>query len=349
MASNHEKNRWERRSYFGPILLIVIGLLFLGSNLGLIPGQGWDIIRRFWPLLLIIAGINDLVRREGIAWPILLIGAGVFFLLNNFGPQVWISWTQLIQLWPVLLIAAGIDLIFKGESVWMSVIGVGMTVILFAGAVWMVREGIQVSAEYGQIREEKLDEIDGLALDLELGAGELILDDRAQAGVLVSGNITPDKGEGALTFNNGQAEYTLYNRIPDFFPHTGRWEFSAASDVGLDLQVQNGAGEIFISLSDSDLRSLQVDQGVGRMVVTLPDVASEDLYLNQAVGVIQVVLPEGIKIAINVDYGLSKVDFPPDFELEEGYYATPKTDFNNADLVIVIEQAVGLINIDYDR
>ena len=347
MSSNQSNG--PRRNFFGPILLIVVGLLFLGSNLGVIPGEGWDIIRRFWPLLLIIAGINDLVRREGIAWPILLIAAGVFFLLNNLGPQVWISWTQLIQLWPVLLIAAGIDLVFKGESVWMSVIGVVMTIVLFAGAVWMVREGVQVSAEYSRISEDLPEGVEDVVFDLNLGAGELILDDLGPDQFLVSGSITPDKKEVELNESNGQIEYSLYNRVPDFFPHTGRWELSTSSQVGLAVAVQNGAGEILLSLKNSDLRSLHADQGVGRLVVRLPETDSEDIYIQQAVGVIKVYIPEGMKVAVDAKNGLSKVTFPSDFELEEGYYTTPKTSAAAADLVIVIEQAVGFVTVEYYR
>ena len=139
MTIEQKPNR--RRSYFGPILLITIGLIFLAYNLGFIPGDGWEIILKLWPVLLVIAGVDDLVRREAIAWPILLIGAGTFLLLNNFGPQSWISWTQLIQLWPILLIAFGIDLVFKGESGWMTITGIILTIALVGGAFWIASEG----------------------------------------------------------------------------------------------------------------------------------------------------------------------------------------------------------------
>ena len=108
MVKENGKSRWNRPhrpSYFGPILLIAIGRVFLAKNIGLIPGEGWGTIWRLWPVLLIVAGMDDLFRREGVAWPILLIGVGVFLLVNYFGPQTCISWTRFIQLWPILLIA----------------------------------------------------------------------------------------------------------------------------------------------------------------------------------------------------------------------------------------------------
>jgi hypothetical protein len=349
MSSEKQKIQRENRNYFGPFLLIAIGLLFLASNLGVIPGNGWDVIWRLWPVLLIIGGLNDLIRREGIAWPILLIGAGVFFLLNNFGPRVWISWSQLIQLWPVLLIAAGIDILFRGESVWMTVMGVVLTVVLIGGAVWVVREGFQVAADYGQIREEYGDEIEEAAVELDLGAGEFLLGTLERTGTLVIGNITPDQKESELSSTGDQIMYLLKNDVPDFFPHTARWELDLTGELPVDLRLNNGVGEMILSLEGADLTDLDVNQGVGRLVVHLPDDEIDNVKIKQAVGVIYIQLPKGARIAIDAQNGLSKVNFPSDFELEDGYYVNPGTTRSNADLVIVVEQAIGLVNIQYSR
>ena len=46
---------------FGPILLIVIGVLLLFSNLGILPlGQLKNLVKQWWPLLLIIVGVIQL-------------------------------------------------------------------------------------------------------------------------------------------------------------------------------------------------------------------------------------------------------------------------------------------------
>lgn len=349
MTSENRGKQGPRRSFFGPILLITIGLIFLGNNLGLIPGEGWEMIWRLWPVLLIIAGLNDLVRREGIAWPILLIGAGVFFLFNNFGPRVWVSWTQIIQLWPVLLIAAGIDLMFKGESIWLTVGGILLTLVLIGGSVWVVREGFQVAANYTEIREVLPTGVDDSEIDLSLGAGEFILGSDTPDGVLVLGNITPSKHEGSLSENNGKATYQLEHNEPGFYPHTARWELDLSADLEIDLIVNNGAGEMLLTLDGLDLASLDANQGVGRMVVRLPEMDSDQVLIKQAVGTIHVQLPRDQKILIDAQNGLSKVDFPSDFELEDGYYVSPGANEDNGDLFIVVEQAVGLITFEYTR
>ena len=56
----------EGRRFFWPVILIVLGLLFLASNLGYLQ---WAELRRllgtWWPLILIAIGIEQLIRRRG--------------------------------------------------------------------------------------------------------------------------------------------------------------------------------------------------------------------------------------------------------------------------------------------
>jgi hypothetical protein len=44
-------------------ILIVLGVFFLLSNLGLIPDFG-HLLAKWWPVILILLGINSLVQRS---------------------------------------------------------------------------------------------------------------------------------------------------------------------------------------------------------------------------------------------------------------------------------------------
>ena len=51
----------HRRSLAGPLILIIIGLVFLLRNFGVhIPV--WHVFGRFWPLLLILWGVIRLIE-----------------------------------------------------------------------------------------------------------------------------------------------------------------------------------------------------------------------------------------------------------------------------------------------
>ena len=51
------------RSRTGAVILIIVGALFLLSNLGWIPQIG-PLLRQWWPLILIIVGVLMLVQRS---------------------------------------------------------------------------------------------------------------------------------------------------------------------------------------------------------------------------------------------------------------------------------------------
>ena len=338
---------YGRKSYFGPILLITIGLVFLGKNLGIFPGDGWETIWRLWPLLLIVGGLDDLFRREGVAWPILMIGAGTVLLYNYFGPQAMISWTKIFQLWPVLLIAVGIDVLFRGQSGWRSLVGVLLSIVLIGAAVLLTFQGIDIQADYMKIDERYSSSVDGAELDLSLAVGEFIVGTETRSGKLIYGSVTPGTVVDDLDEMGRQISYHLESNKPAFFPYTARWDLHLTPDIPLELKVDLSVGEMLLDCTDLDLDSLYANQGVGRMVIDLPESIAHEVLIKQGVGVIEVEIPEGVRIAVDAQNGLTRVKFPGNFELEDGYYTTSGTSRTNAELMIVVEQGVGLVTFQY--
>lgn len=51
-----------RKSVALPLILIALGVVFLLSNLGLLPHLG-ALFTHWWPLILIVVGVVMLVRR----------------------------------------------------------------------------------------------------------------------------------------------------------------------------------------------------------------------------------------------------------------------------------------------
>lgn len=51
---------------FWPAALVVMGFLFLGVNIGLLPRDFWNL----WPLLLIIVGLGGLLISDREEWTI---------------------------------------------------------------------------------------------------------------------------------------------------------------------------------------------------------------------------------------------------------------------------------------
>ena len=60
----HVPQRAEDRSFFWPIVLIGVGVIWLLANFNVIPGLSWGMLARLWPVLLIAAGLDLIFGRS---------------------------------------------------------------------------------------------------------------------------------------------------------------------------------------------------------------------------------------------------------------------------------------------
>lgn len=105
---NIERTR-NRGRMIGGVLIVIIGLLFLGREMGL-PIPGWLFT---WQMLLIAIGIYTGLKHSfrNFSWFVLILVGGAF-LLRDFYPHLAIGQ----YIWPVAIILVGIALIFKPKS-----------------------------------------------------------------------------------------------------------------------------------------------------------------------------------------------------------------------------------------
>jgi hypothetical protein len=106
----------QRKNLNAGILLLVIGSFFQLANLDLINIRLRD-LWRFWPLLLIVGGVAQLITRRprNLTVGLFLVTAGVYlqlWMLDLIALSLW-------QLWPVILIVIGIGMVeqaLRGRS-----------------------------------------------------------------------------------------------------------------------------------------------------------------------------------------------------------------------------------------
>jgi len=90
---------------FWGVFLVLGGVALLLDHMGYVSV---DRLWRFWPMLLVCAGIPNVMSRERRLWGILLIAGGVLFQLDELG-LAHFRWNDI---WPILLIATGLMLIW---------------------------------------------------------------------------------------------------------------------------------------------------------------------------------------------------------------------------------------------
>jgi len=100
------------------LVLMLIGVLFLGFNFGIIPHNLKHVIFS-WQMLLILLGVINLIKRHLVSGTVLILIGGFFIMpkliaLTPFFPFLNGNFTEIY--WPLLLILAGI-LIILGRTV----------------------------------------------------------------------------------------------------------------------------------------------------------------------------------------------------------------------------------------
>ncbi len=75
-----ESKRSRKSISLGPILIIILGIIFLLNNFGVLPWEIWQNIWKFWPILLILFGIEVLLGRNSAPKTVFFL-IGLIFLL----------------------------------------------------------------------------------------------------------------------------------------------------------------------------------------------------------------------------------------------------------------------------
>src|SRR4030042_6728840 len=68
----------------GPAILIVLGAIFLLNNFGILPWDVWTSIWKFWPVLLILIGV-EFFFGQAFSWRTFIILLLIIFLV----PTLW--------------------------------------------------------------------------------------------------------------------------------------------------------------------------------------------------------------------------------------------------------------------
>jgi hypothetical protein len=118
-----------------PVVLILVGILWLLDNLNMTGGNWFQSLVRFWPLLLVLWGLENWITERGITGPVILIGIGGLFLLTSFNVIGGNALGWAMRLWPVLLVAVGMEILFGRRSVWLSGLGLLLTLGLLGAVV----------------------------------------------------------------------------------------------------------------------------------------------------------------------------------------------------------------------
>jgi hypothetical protein len=261
-----------RRLPIGPLALVVLGGLLLLNNLGVLSWDVWTTVGRFWPLVLVLFGLQALVTGR-LDWASLvgllcifgLISLGSHFVASRPGPAaLGDSQHYLVQQPLAGAQRAVVKLAFGGGALQVS-----------SGAA----PGLLADAELSSGRAP------GLSTDFQVqdGVGRLalrpMLEREAQLG---------------FPFGGGEAEQ-LAVRL--------------ATGLPLSLDLEAGGGEATLDLRDLTVPSLRYSTGATRSRLVLPATGATQATIQAGAAALTIELPPGVAARIRTGgSGLSNLD-----------------------------------------
>ncbi len=353
MAENKQRPvRRERPSFIWPILLVVLGIIFLLNNLGILRGDIWGSIWRLWPVILIAIGLDGIFRRSEIAGPVFMIVLGSVFLMNSLGMIGWETWDVLWRLWPVILVAVGIEILIGRRSLWVSLLATVVIVGVLGVVIFtMVGTGFTRGTPLAEEAvHQVLEDIDRAEVSLRPAVGRLDVSGVSQSPDLVSGSFQAD------SFGNVFADYSVESRTGRFvmrsqpmvnFPGGSGWDWELFlnGSLPLDLELAMGVGEVNADLAVLDLEKLDVSQGVGDIDLTLASQGDYSSDISQAIGKVLVRIPAELGVRIQVSRAISSLDLPANFERSGDFYYSPNYQSAENQVNLDISQAIGSVEV----
>lgn len=346
----------NRHSIFWPLLLVAVGVVLLLTNLDALPGNLWDFVAKYWPLLFVLGGLDQIYQGKNWVGGVITLALGGVMLAGNFNAVPWSGLDLLLRLWPAFIVAAGLDLMMQGRtSVVGGIIIVVLALALVGGMVWVGFAGPGSLGTTTLTIDQPLENARSASLDMTILSGDIRMTGGAPSGQLIEGTLFfPNSLQMSESYvvNAGEGIYQLEPetsaRIPFFGPvsSTGS-ELKVSNSIPMDIGVMLIAGKQDIDLRGIEAAEMQLETIFGRSVVTLP--ASGQLTGKAGVifGELVVRVPRGTAVEFQMDTVLVGKNIPQDFLREEDRIYSPEAADGKADIVVRLENVFGSVKIEY--
>ena len=294
---------------------VVVGALLILRNFDLLCFEiNWDLIFRFWPVLLIFAGINSLIRGTS---------------NNRF------HWMM-----PVLMILLIVLLCVKGLS-WNSSMEQRDTNDF----------STTQSSTAPTFTVENTNNTQFASLYFSGGAAKFALRDTTSllfaANMPMNGSgyvmeqVQNDSAQNITLKMDGDAKIDLEDK---------KWN---ANKVDLllnanpiwNLDFDLGAGEVNFDLSKYKVRELAIDAGAASLDIKLSDLQNAKVVVNAGASSIILRIPKSINCELNIDAVLSAKSLNGFEKVDENYYVYKSTLPNAKKIDLTIDAGISSVEI----
>lgn len=303
----------RQRSFFWPIVLIGVGMVWLLANLGLLQGLAWTSLWRLWPILLIAVGLDLILGRRS-PWLGALIGAAAVALVLAvlvFQPSILGKPNQEV------VESHFVEAIDNAESAFVRInFSVGRSTIraaededtLFEALITHVGDvQFQVSGEAERriTLEQKDLEFNVRPFDFMDSPRDLswqiYLNENLPTNLEIVGGV------GKTMLDLSQIELTAVSLVVgvgdmDLVLPTSRAPYTA--------DIKGGVGKVDVQVRPAARVDLNIEGGVGSVYIDVGEASTVNAYIQGGVGRVEVDLPQGAAVRLEAEAELGRVRLP---------------------------------------
>ncbi|MBA1334472.1 MAG: hypothetical protein HPY66_2321 [Firmicutes bacterium] len=290
------------------------------------------------------------MKNRNMTLGIILIAIGVIWMLNNLGYSTWFLWEGLFKLWPLILVIVGISVIFRGKGYIITI----AWLLFFASILGYGILGYNVTRiETVRTPHVVMDAKPGTSngkLSITLDAGNFTFNSE-DSSLLRAYIPDPDVSRSVdFTGNNSTAVIDIKQTRKVGFPREGKtynYEFGLNKNLSWEIDVNTGAMNGVIDLSDLDVSRLDLNMGAGNIKVSFGDISRHcEADLNSGASNIHLVIPEGVGTRIKFDGVIKNSNLNAlNWEKSERYYTSPNYSTADKKLDIDLNMGVGRLTI----
>lgn len=266
--------------------------------------------------------------RGGVVGPLVLIFIGCVWLLQNAGYLPSNAWLNLWRLWPVILVLLGLELLLAHRVPGLVLASLAMLVLVVgavATSLWVGR-----STASGVVTRFVSTDLAGATqatVTMRFGAGELTMGPLVQPGpgqlaeMRYAGpaELAPEPRYAPTPGGLGRLEYQTTDSaaasgLPPFLSSgdadTLHLDVNLAPSVPIaSLQIQTGATDAHLDLSNLKVASTDISLGAASAWIRLPESAGKTTaHISSGAATITVEIPQGVAAQVRHHGGLSTLD-----------------------------------------
>ncbi|MCX2575796.1 LiaF transmembrane domain-containing protein [Pedobacter sandarakinus] len=314
------------------ILLLFIGGVLLLENFGIIEFY-WRNIWGFWPIFLIIAGLNILFNKNNsqtgsiISIGVLVVALSVLFVKGQQAPERGSWWGNHFKNDVDINIGDNDD---DSDS------------------------DMDTAVKKFKLSEPFVAEENTKKTVLNISGGGISFNLNGNTDQLINANVNGKNGNFSLKKMVTDSATILTFQLDD---KKKKWKFNnGANDVDFSLNkaadwsifMKLGAGEANLDLRAYKVRTFHFDGGASALDIKVGDLLPiTDIVVKSGVADVKIEVPEGSGCRITTRTGLSAKDFEGFEKLYEGVYETPN--YKTSSKKIFINLDGGLSNFEVSR